>query len=360
MWTVNAYAEDCVGNLATWTWTFRVLSTGPVAQFTTNEEATCQYNGFWNPDRPLYFAATVEESDGANVRNGDISVHFVGLFDNNGTIEEQDLTANVSLNITPAYDNSNVEQTFEITGEATFGDFGGLGVPTDIRIVLTAGDQYGTVTEIVQTWVVDATAPVIQVLTPLDSSVVNGDNPVTISARFYDDEDASAVGKPGDASILMDKNITPTTGFIGGINMKGSKGESAATITTTKMDLGAWRDVMTRGISSLDGNSGIDTSCVEFRLLNQDNGQWTDLMPNSAINGGIINWVGNLEDGQYSVILTACDFVCNTSSEIWSFQVVSFDGCLARTFTSSSRTTCPRCRIASKPTSIVTRLTVAR
>ncbi|NUO18032.1 proprotein convertase P-domain-containing protein [bacterium] len=332
-WTVNAYAEDCVGNLMTSTWTFWVRSTGPVASFTDAEEATCQYNGFWNPDRPLYFAATVQENDGANVNNNGIAVRFVGLYDGDNGIEEVDLTANVTLNVTPAYNSGNTEQTFEVTGNATFGDFGGHGTPTDVRIVLTATDQYGTTTEIVQTWVVDDAAPVVQVLSPLPNSVVNGDLMVTISAHFYDDEDAGAAGMPGDdQSIMMDKNLTPTTGLIGG-SMKGGKSDATMNVTTTtRIDMGEWRDALMRGFSSLDGNSGVDPSCIEFRLLNHVNGQYTDLMEGAVINGGVITWTGNLEDGDYTVVLTVCDYVCNTTSEIWSFAVVSFDDCLANIY----------------------------
>ncbi len=321
VWTVNAYAEDCVGNLLTATWTFRVLSTGPIVQF-GNVEESCQYNGFWNPNEPLNFTATVEENDGANVRNGDISVRFVGLYDCDGSICEQPLTANVSLDISPAYSNTNVEQIFTVNGEATFGTFGGNGIPNDIRIVLTARDQYGTVREVVQTWVVDDAAPVVQIISPLPNSVVNGDLPVTISARYFDDEDAGAAGFPGDdQSILMDKNVAPTTGLIGGTNLKGMKGADVSTITTTKLDLGAWREAMTRGISSLDGNSGIDPNCIEFRLLNHNSNQYSDLLEGSVRNGGIITWTGNLEEGHYTVVLTVCDRVCNTTSEVWSFFV---------------------------------------
>ena len=330
VWTVNAYAEDCVGNLATWTWTFRVLSTGPIVEFGTVEDGSCQYNGFWNPDFPLDFTATVQENDGANVRNGDIAAHFVGLYDNDGQITEYDLTANVSLDINPAYDNGNTNQTFTVNGTATFGDFGGHGTPNDIRIVLTAGDQYGMVTEIVQTWVVDETAPVVQVISPLDSSVVNGDLPVTISAHFFDDEEFSAVGMPGN-DMLLDKNVTPATGFIGTGN-KGEKSDKVSTISTTKLDLGAWRDALSRGFSSLDGNSGVDPQCIEMFLHNHSTGVRTELTPESVINGGIITWSGNLEDGAYSVILTVCDYVCNTSSKVWSFQVVGFEGCLSEIY----------------------------
>ncbi len=284
---------------------------------------------YWNPDRSLYFAATVTENDGANVNNGGISVRFIGLYDCDGAICEEELTAqSLDLNITPAYNSGVYDQVFTVSGEATLGDFGGLGAPTDIRIVLTATDQYGTTRDVVQTWVVDDTKPVIQVLTPLDSSVVNGDQSVTISARFFDDEDAGALSLPGENSILMDKNVTPTTGFIGGMNSKGGKNNATSSISTTKLDLGAWRNALTRGsATSLDGDAGIDPDCIEFRLLNQDNGQWTDLMPNAVIDGEFINWVGNLEEGQYTAVLTVCDYVCNTSSELWSFQVVSYEGC---------------------------------
>jgi len=325
VWTVNAYAEDCVGNLATWTWTFRVLSTGPIVEFGTVEDGSCQYNGFWNPDYPLDFTATVQENDGANVRNGDITARFVGLYDNDGQITEVDLTANVTLDINPAYDNSNTNQTFTVNGSATFGEFGGHGTPNDIRIVLHAGDQYGTWREVVQTWVVDETGPVIQVISPLDSSAVDGDLPVTISAHFFDDDNYSAVTLPGGDLMLQDKNVAPATGFIGG--GKNDKGGKAATVTsTTKLDLGNWRDALSRGFSSLDGNSGVDPECIEMYLHNHTTGQRTELTPDAVINGGIITWSGNLEDGPYSVILTVCDYVCNTSSEVWSFWVVS-DAC---------------------------------
>ncbi len=51
IWTVNGYAEDCVGNLLTTTWTFRVMSTGPIVNFedSVDPDATCQYNGLLEP-----------------------------------------------------------------------------------------------------------------------------------------------------------------------------------------------------------------------------------------------------------------------------------------------------------------------
>jgi hypothetical protein len=331
-WTVNAYVEDCVGNLLTSTWTFNVLSTGPVVNFATYNEG-CQHNGFWNPDYPLAFQATVTENDAANVRNGGINVHFIGLYDCDGSICEYDLTtSSLNINVTPGYDPSERDQVFTVTGEATFGDFSGHGVPTDIRIILTATDQYGTTSEVAQTWVVDDVDPVVEVLSPLENSVVNGDNPVTISAHIFDDEDAGTAGfRGGDQSIMLDKNITPTTtGVIGGTNLKGmTTGKASSMTTTSKIDLGAWRDALTRGISSLDGNSGIDLNCVEFRLLNQDNGTWRDLLEEGAdMNGGIITWVGDLPEGQYRAMVTVCDYVCNTTTKLWSFQVVGFGECL--------------------------------
>ncbi|MBK6766230.1 MAG: hypothetical protein IPG71_07905 [bacterium] len=330
IWTVNAYAEDCVGNLATWTWTFRSLSNGPVADYIVNEDATCQYNGFWNPDRPLYFAATVSEMDGANVNNGGIVANFIGLYDEDGSIIERNLVAHVTMDISPAYNNSVYDQVFTVEGNATFGDFGGYGAPTDVRIVLTATDQYGTASEVTQTWVADDAAPVVHVLTPLENSVVNGDQLVTISAHFFDDENAGALSLPGENSSMMDKNTAPTTGFLG-MNTKSGKGATQTTFSTSKLDLGAWRDVLS-GVTSLDGNSGVDPDCIEFRLLNQDNGQWTDLMPNAQVDGQFINWVGGLEEGQYTAVLTVCDYVCNTTSKLWSFQVVSFDDCLSNIY----------------------------
>ncbi len=324
LWTVNGYAEDCVGNLLTTTWTFRVLSTGPIVVFGDVEEGSCQYNGFWNPDYPLDFTATVTENDGANVRNGDISVRFIGLYDCNGSICERDLTANVNLNVTPAYSNQITDQVFTVMGSATFGNFGGNGTPTDVRIILTARDQYGTVREVQQTWVVDDAKPIVEAISPLPGSVVNGDLPVTISGRFFDDEDyGSAAGMPGGDATLLDKNVAPASGFIGGVSLKGSDDKGATTFSTTKLDLGAWREALTRGVTSLDGNSGIDLACIEFRLHNHRTGQYTDLMEGATIGGGVITWSGNLSEGPYTVVLTVCDRVCNTESRVWDFVVIN-------------------------------------
>ncbi|MCB9366153.1 MAG: hypothetical protein H6506_02855 [Calditrichaeota bacterium] len=321
-WTVNVHAEDCVGNTMAATWTFFVASTGPIANFGTVEDGSCQYNGFWNPDYPLDFTATVTENDGANVRNGDISVHFVGLYDCDGAICERDLTANVSLNVSPAYNNQNVEQVFTVTGNATFGDFDGYGTPTDVRIVLNACDQYGACQEVVQTWVVDEAAPVIVNELPMDGSVANGNVPVTISAQFFDDEDFDSLAShTGGDVMLLDKNVAPATGFIGGVNLKNIN-TKGATVSTTTLDMGAWREALTRSVTSLDGNSGIDIDCIEFRLQNHRTGQFTDLLEGATIGTGTISWSGNLDEGNYTVVLTVCDYVCNTSSKVWSFVVV--------------------------------------
>ncbi|MCB1060889.1 MAG: hypothetical protein KDB65_11705 [Calditrichaeota bacterium] len=332
-WTVNGYAEDCVGNLLTSTWTFYSLSSGPVVSILPYNEG-CQHNGFWNPDYPLSFSATVAENDAANVRNGGINVHFIGLYDCDGSICEYDLTtSSLTLNVNPGYDPANRAQVFSVTGEATFGDFGGHGIPSDIRIRVTATDQYGASSEVVQTWAVDDVDPVVEPLSPLPNTVVDAENSITISARFYDDEDAGAASFPGsDHSMLMDKNVTPTTtAIIGGTNVKGMKttSKSSTEANTSRIDLGAWRNALTRGVSSLDGNSGIDPECIEFRLLNEDNGQWRDLLEEGAnISGGILTWVGNLPEGRYRAMVTVCDNVCNTTTELWRFQAVGFGPCL--------------------------------
>ncbi|MCC6475812.1 hypothetical protein IT157_02045 [bacterium] len=320
LWTVNAYAEDRVANLATWTWTFRVLSTGPVIDLSYSTEGTCQYNGFWNPNYPLWFEGTVTENDGANVRNGDISVHFYGLYDCDGQICEQELTGNLTLDISPAYDNSNVEQTFTLGGQATFGDFDGYGTPTDLRVELTACDQFGVCQTIEQTYVVDATAPNIEIISPLANSVISDVNLVTISAHIWDDEDGGAFTMPGGNETLMDKNAAQVTGVFGGTNLKGQK--TADTYNVTKFELGSWKDAITRSFNnSLDGNSGVDPECVELRLINHTTGTSTNLTEEASFNAGILTWTGGLECASYTVVVSACDHTCNTSSEVWSFVV---------------------------------------
>jgi hypothetical protein len=317
-WTVNFTFCDCVGNLNSVSWQFGVECAGPTIVFNAVEDS-CTFDGFWNPNTPLDLNATIREIDNVNINASGIRVDVIRVYDCSTGVCTDTILANAAYDITPDPDAGDRDQVFTITGSYTFdGDV----EANDVRIVVSATNALGATTTASQTWIVDGTPPTIEIVSPQPGSTLSEANAVTISANFMDDDGSAAASLPGGDKgfkTVFDKAITSA-----GKAAKGGRGNGTldnGSSDATRIDLGAWRDAVTRGLDDLDGNSGVDPACVELHLVSHTNGDVTDLTEDAFITANNITWVGNLESGSYTAILTVCDRVCNVASVNWSFVV---------------------------------------
>jgi len=308
-YTVNVHVGDCVGNVAADEWSFHVSSAAPVITFTA-VEGTCQYGGYWNPDNPLRLRAQITEMDGINTKLDSIRVSIVRIF-NCATGFCTDTLTPAAFNCLPLPDDAVTNQVFTITGDYNLD----LSVDiVEVRLIVRAANTLGAAAVQIQPWIVDETMPWITIVSPLPNAVVPENIPVTISANFGDTEDGSVAVMPGGRN-----GETAMTIKIGPQRVTESKILKSRS-NNTKSSLGLWASAVTSHLDDLDGQSGIDAECVDLILLH--NGvDAVNLTEASIIRANNITWIGNLDVGTYTAILSVCDRVCNTASVNWNFVV---------------------------------------
>ena len=310
-YTVNVRVEDCVGNVAADAWTFDVASSAPAISFMP-VEGECQWQSYWNPDRQLRLRAQVAEMDGINTTLDGIHVDIVRVYDCEGGLCTDTLVRDAEYRCTPLPDAVVANQVFHIEGDYNLDQQLAM---VELRFVVTATNVLGAVSVRVQPWIVDGTAPWITIVSPLPNAVLPETMPVTISANFGDTEDGSVAVLPAGRN----GGTVPTVKI--GPQRIESKTAGKASVGTTKFSLGAWADAVGGNLDDLDGNSGVDMSCVELMLFPHDGSPVVNLTEQSVIHPNNITWIGNLSPGSYSVILSVCDRVCNTASTNWDFAV---------------------------------------
>jgi hypothetical protein len=310
-YTVNLNVADCVGNIGSTSWPFFVRSAAPViAYLAAPAEGECEYDGYWNPAYPLHLRATVREMDGVNIAAEGIRVDVLRVYTCPSGICTDTLIANASKNfIGGDPDPLNTAQTLRI--EAAYNTIDHSVDASEIRIVVTATNMLGVTASSVQPFVVDRTAPWITVINPSNGSTLPTNQSVMISANFGDDP-AALVAKTSGGSITKNGDTRNMTDV--GPTRKGLAGKSVRGR--------GWDGAITNSLDDLDGNSGIDRSCITMLLLHNQGGAVDTLTAHGAIiTPNNITWIGNLSAGGYTVILSVCDRVCNTNSINWGFTV---------------------------------------
>jgi hypothetical protein len=311
LYTVNVRVEDCVGNVAADAWTFHVASSAPAITFTP-VEGECQWQGYWNPDGQLHLRAQISEMDGINTTLDGIHVDIVRVYNCEGGLCTDTLVHDAEYRCSPLPDPVAANQVFHIEGDYNLDQSLAM---VELRFVVTATNVLGAAAVRVQPWIVDGTAPWITIVSPLPNSVLPETMPVTISANFGDTQDGSVAMLPAGRN-----GGTVPTVKIGPQRIESrTAGKSSA--NKTKLSLGAWADAVGGNLDDLDGNSGVDVSCVELMLFPHDGSPVRNLTESAVIRPNNITWIGDLSAGSYSVILSVCDRVCNTASTNWDFAV---------------------------------------
>jgi hypothetical protein len=310
-YTVNAILCDCVGNYGGCTWQFLVTSTAPAISFCPTDIDSCVYQNFWNPNGPLRLCATVRETDGINTNLSGIRVDILVLHSCPSGWCEDTLLANAAYDISEPPDPNNPAQVFHITGSYNFDPH--LASP-EVRIVVTAQNVAGQTASRSQSWSSDATAPSIMIVSPPPDAVVSNAQPVVISANFSDAANDSIASIP-----RRGENKTKSQRVVNGLD-EGGRGESEK---IASLATGQRRDG--NSLDNLDSDSGVDPACVDLRLIPLNGGPVIILTDQSIITPNNITWVGPLNAGGYTSVLSICDRVCNTASVNWSFTVIQGD-----------------------------------
>lgn len=316
-WRVNVRIEDCVGNTAAATWSFRVLGGAPLIGFLP-VEGECRYQNFWNPDYALPLHVSIREMDGINVRAENIRVDIQRVFEcETGLCTETLMSGAEYTFVGETPDRNNTAQVFVIRGNYNFTHV----VASEIRILVTAVSDQGVQVVRTQSWVVDETAPWTTIVSPVPDTTVPQNRPVTIGVNFGDNTDGSAIILPGgdigkDTPVMMTgKNGSVEQGVFG----------SKASATNNKFALGDWSEAVTSSLDDLDASSGVDQTCIELLLMPHNGSGAVNLTDAAVITANNIRWTGSLDADDYTAILSICDRVCNTSSISWTFTVGRVD-----------------------------------
>ncbi|MBI5058505.1 hypothetical protein HZB60_01850 [candidate division KSB1 bacterium] len=318
-YTVNARITDCVGNIGTITWTFVIECGGPSITF--NEvEGDCRYQNYWNPSSNLPLSVTLGELDDVNLSSDGIRIDVVRLYNCDGGLCTDTILTHANFTMTPAADPNNTDQVFTVTGNYNLDDDIAA---VELRVVVSATNSLGATTTSVQSWIVDGTGPAITIVTPEDGQVLPSGQAITISADYTDIEPALAALLPGGNV----GTIAPAIDVVGPTRLTKSApklfGGAADTKHTNQVNLGSWTPAIA-GHGTLDGMSGVDVQCVELLLRPGDGSAVRRLHQETErviITDHNITWVGPLPEGSYTLILSVCDRVCNTSFVTWSFAV---------------------------------------
>ncbi len=311
-YTVDVTLCDCVGNLGGCSWRFNVSSVAPAIAFCPVENDSCSYDGYWNPDLPLHLCATVRETDNVNTNLSGIRVDILRVYVCEGGLCTDTLMANAQYDISEMPDPNNRNQLYTISANYNFDE--NLAA-TELRIVVSATNLLGQTATRSQSWIVDATPPTISIVSPLPNSVVSNAQAVVISANFSD--------ATFDSSASFHKN-----GVTDGKRGSGRLDEDNGNGGSSRGTLGSWKSHVAGGrLDDLDGDSGVDPSCIELILIPLNGGAPQNLTAAAYFADGNITWIGPLAEGGYTVVLSVCDRVCNTSSINWSFTVTSGEPC---------------------------------
>lgn len=312
-YTVNARIEDCVGNIGATAWNFFILSAAPGVTFET-VEGECQYGQYWNPNAPLSIRATVREVDGVNISADGIRIDIVRMYACETGLCSDTVLHNATFSWAEGYpDPANTGQVFVIEGNYNLNN---IGPTVELRVILTATNMQGISAVRVQPWIIDATAPWITILSPLPNTVWPQGTPVRISANFGDEEaDGLLAMLPG---VRKGTEIPTPTSKVG--PQRDVVGKEA-TVATTESKLGSWGRVVSSGLDELDGDSGVDPACIELLLVSHAGGDPINLTSQATITTSNITWIGALEPGDYTAILSVCDRVCNVEAVNWDFEV---------------------------------------
>jgi len=312
-YTVNVRVEDCVGNIGATAWNFFILSAAPGVTFET-VEGECQHGQFWNPNHPLSIRATVREVDGVNISADGIRIDIVRMYVCETGLCSDTVVHDATYSWAEGYpDPANTGQVFVIEGNYNLNN---IGPTVELRVVLTATNMQGVSAVRVQPWIIDATAPWITILSPVPNTVWPQDTPVRISANFGDEESGGLLAMlPG---VRKGTEIPAPTSKIG--PQRDVVGKQT-TVATTESKLGSWGRVVSGGLDDPDGDAGVDPACIELLLVSHAGGDPVNLTEQATITTNNITWVGNLEAGTYTAILSVCDYVCNTAAVNWDFEV---------------------------------------
>ncbi len=312
-YTVDVSLCDCVGNLGGCSWHFNVASIAPAVAFCPIEDDSCSFDGYWNPDLPLHLCATIRETDNVNTNQSGIRVDVIRVYNCESGLCTDTLLANAQYDISEQPDPNNLNQVFTITGDYNFDQ--NLAA-VELRIVVSATNLLGMTATRSQAWIVDSMPPTISIVSPLPNSVVSNGQAVVISANFSD--------ATFDSSAAFSKSRT-TDGKRGSGRLDSDASGNGG---STRGTLGSWKSHVAGGrLDDLDGDSGVDPSCIELILIPLNGGTPQNLTDAAVISDNNITWVGNLDEGGYTVVLSVCDRVCNTSSINWNFTVTSGQPC---------------------------------
>ncbi|MFH1010904.1 MAG: hypothetical protein V1784_06695, partial [bacterium] len=318
-YTINVTVWDCIGNSSTITWPFFVTPDAPAVTFMANE-GECEYDGFWNPNRPLTVRATITEVQGVNVTYSGTCLNIYRIYTTDQGVVEELLVPCMGYALTPAPSDGDIAQVFTLTATPSL-DPGNADIA--VRFELVVSDIYGTTTRPSKTYQIDRIAPWIEFLLP--APLVAEGQPVTIQAAYGDELPPTMAGVPGGDSgkrIGVSRMLTGAPQQSSSITPKlnrAVRGDQPA----NSGKFGEWTSVITGAMDEFDGNSGINVRSVRLWLRGPDGRVYHLEDSTGVVETQGVSWTGMLARGEYTVTLWVADRVCNEASMIWNFRVAN-------------------------------------